>query len=471
MTAHKCLKNIKISVMLFSCLSIVTANATVLDDLLKQVQQSNAQETDVDNQALIRFKNNLATQKANLQLQRDRHKSLQARMKRSQDNITANTATILSKQKLANNEKSDLDKVFTEFKRSSQDLRGQLKKSPLSAQLPGRSSALSPFSENDFEPDLAAIKTLWLLFTEQMVASSKITTTTQTITMANGNKKLLPVTQISGFSAFTSLGALLYKPANETLQLLPAISSELSDRIEAFNINKDGFIGALIDPSGGPLIERASKTPVWWKVFSDAGAVGAIIVIIGITGIIIALLRLIMLTKEAKKINLQKQNLTTINDNSLGRIIAVADKHINSNADQLSRFLDEAILAEIPDFRKGLGSLAVLATVAPLLGLLGTVAGMIETFHAITAYGNSDPQVLSSGISQALLTTKFGLIAAVPLLLLHSFLSSKSDSILNIIEHQTAGLIAHRQQHFYEITKKNNTQPLENKQINEFGTP
>ena len=202
----------------------------------------------------------------------------------------------------------------------------------------------------------------------------------------------------------------------------------------------------LIDPTSGALLERSTQTPAWWKVFSDAGVVGGIIVVVGILGIVIALLRFLLLHKEAKQINIQKQNLTEIGDNSLGRIISVADKHAKSNAEELMRFLDEAILGEIPEFRKGLGTIAVLATVAPLLGLLGTVAGMIETFHAITAYGNSDPQVLSSGISQALLTTKFGLIAAVPLLLCHSFLSSKSDSILNIIEHQTAGLLAQRQQ-------------------------
>ena len=160
----------------------------------------------------------------------------------------------------------------------------------------------------------------------------------------------------------------------------------------------------------------------------------------------IGLFRLLVLTREAKKIELQKQQLNKLTDNSLGRIISVAERHERSNADELARFLYEAILAELPECRKGLGSIAVLATIAPLLGLLGTVAGMIETFQAITAYGNSDPQVLSSGISQALLTTKFGLIAAVPLMLLHSLLTSKSDSILHVIEHQSAVLLAQRQQ-------------------------
>lgn len=435
-------KTIIISVYLF--MNVV--NAAPLDDLLEQVKKSNHVERSIDTEALIQFRNDLKNQQLNLNKQRIRNKLLQQKIKKSQDNIAINNKKISIQQKLVNTEKADLDKVFEEFKRASQDLSGQLKKSPISASLIGRSAQLSPYSEATFEPNLSAIKTLWLLFTEQMVATSKITTTKQTVTMADGNKETLKVTNIAGFSAFSSEGALLYQPTTETYRLLTPQSSEINDRIDAFKQTKDGFISLLIDPSFGPLLERSTQQPAWWKVFSDAGIVGAIIVIIGVLGIIIALLRFLLLNKESKKINLQKQQLTEIGDNALGRIISVADQSISNSADELMRFLDEAILGEAPEFRKGLGTLAVLATVAPLLGLLGTVAGMIETFHAITAYGNSDPQVLSSGISQALLTTKFGLIAAVPLLLCHSFLSSKSDSILNVIEHQTAGLLAQRQQ-------------------------
>jgi biopolymer transport protein ExbB len=316
----------------------------------------------------------------------------------------------------------------------------------LSATLSGRSTQLSPYSEANYEPDLAAIKNLWLLFTEQMVASSKITTTDTPVTMADGSKETLAVTQIAGFTAFTAQGPLLYQPASESYQLLPSNSADISARIAGFSQVQDGFVSTLIDPSSGGLLQRATEERVWWQIFSDAGVIGFIIVAVGVIGMVIGLFRLWVLSREAKKIKTQKQNLDKLTDNSLGRIIGVADRHENSNADELARFLDEAILAELPECRKGLGSLAVLATIAPLLGLLGTVAGMIETFQAITAYGNSDPQVLSSGISQALLTTKFGLIAAVPLMLLHSLLTSKSDSIVHVIEHQSAGLLAQRQQ-------------------------
>lgn len=434
------------AVIIATSLLMFNAHATPLDDLLKQVQQSNVAETQIDNVALTRFTANLATQKFNLAQQAQRNQVLHQKMTQLQHSITANNTLILAKRKLANNEKSDLDKVFSEFRGASQDLRGQLNKSPLSATLSGRSIQLSPYSEANYEPDLAAIKKLWLLFTEQMVASSKVTTTDTPVTMADGSKETLAVTRIAGFTAFTTQGPLLYQPASESYQLLPSNSADISARIAGFSQPQDGFVSTLVDPSGGALLQRATQSKAWWQVFSDAGIIGFIIIAVGITGMTIGLFRLWVLSREAQKINAQKQQLDILTDNSLGRIIGVADRHEHSNADELARFLDEAILAELPECRKGLGSLAVLATIAPLLGLLGTVAGMIETFQAITAYGNSDPQVLSSGISQALLTTKFGLIAAVPLMLLHSLLTSKSDSILHVIEHQSAGLLAQRQQ-------------------------
>ncbi|GIC76242.1 MotA/TolQ/ExbB proton channel family protein [Moritella sp. F3] len=433
-------------VFLVFTLLMLDVNATPLDELLKQVKQSNVAETQIDNAALTRFKANLTTQKANLAEQTQRNQALQQKMAQLQDAIASNNKQILAKRKLANSEKSDLDKVFSEFRGASQDLRGQLNKSPLSATLSGRSTQLSPYSEANYEPDLAAIKNLWLLFTEQMVASSKVTTAEISVTMADGRKETLAVTQIAGFTAFTAQGPLLYQPASESYQLLPSNSADISARIAGFSQVQDGFVSTLIDPSAGGLLQRATEERVWWQIFSDAGIIGFIIVAVGVIGMVIGLFRLWVLSGEAKKIKAQKQNLDKLTDNSLGRIIGVSDRHENSNADELARFLDEAILAELPECHKGLGSLAVLATIAPLLGLLGTVAGMIETFQAITAYGNSDPQVLSSGISQALLTTKFGLIAAVPLMLLHSLLTSKSDSIVHVIEHQSAGLLAQRQQ-------------------------
>lgn len=439
--------------------------AASLDDLLLQVKQSNQAELNIDEQAVKEFQGNLNTQKANLNQQQRRNKQLERTMGELQETIANNNDELRAQQKRANEEKADLDKVFAEFRRASQDLRGQLKKTALSVSLPDRSEQLAPFSEGDFQADSAAMKQLWLLFSEQMVASSKISTVALPVIMPEGNKAVLPVTQVAGLTAFTAQGPLIYLPENESYQLLANSSSDVQQRISAYSDMRDGFAGVLVDPSGGALLERATEDKAWWQVFSDAGVVGCIIVFVGLLGLGIGVTRWLTLSKnekaiKAQKIRVQSQANDLCANNPLGRILSVANRHQYTTADELSRHLDEAILTELPDCRKGLGTIAVLATVAPLLGLLGTVAGMIETFQAITAYGNSDPQVLSSGISQALLTTKFGLIAAVPLMLLHSLLSSKSDTIVHIIEHQSAGLLAQCE---LVPTAENHLQPVLNK--------
>lgn len=110
--------------------------------------------------------------------------------------------------------------------------------------------------------------------------------------------------------------------------------------------------------------------------------------------------------------------------------------------DTLELKLDEAILKETPSLERWQGLIKLLAAVAPLLGLLGTVTGMIATFQAITQYGTGDPKLMADGISQALVTTVLGLVAAIPLLFLHSLVAARSKALIQLLEQQSAGLIA-----------------------------
>ena len=112
------------------------------------------------------------------------------------------------------------------------------------------------------------------------------------------------------------------------------------------------------------------------------------------------------------------------------------------DAETLGLKLDEAILRELPVIQRGLGALSILAAVAPLLGLLGTVTGIIETFQSITLFGTVDPRVMSGGISQALVTTVEGLAVAIPLLLFHSMLSTRSQRIVQVLDEESAAMVA-----------------------------
>ena len=112
------------------------------------------------------------------------------------------------------------------------------------------------------------------------------------------------------------------------------------------------------------------------------------------------------------------------------------------DAETLELKLDEAVMRESSKLERLLWLVKTVSVVAPLMGLLGTVTGMIQTFQRITLYGAGDPKMMASGLSEALVTTMLGLIAAIPLLLLHSVLSSLAKGVSSVLEEQTTGLIA-----------------------------
>ena len=146
--------------------------------------------------------------------------------------------------------------------------------------------------------------------------------------------------------------------------------------------------------------------------------------------------------RETRKINAQLKNPEPREDNPIGRIISIYEKNKNLDMESLEMKLNEVAIKYLPKVERGIGTIKLLAVLSPLLGLLGTVTGMILTFQSITLFGTGDPKLMAGGISQALMTTVMGLCCAIPLLLCHNFISSRSQRLVQILEEQTAGLLA-----------------------------
>jgi biopolymer transport protein ExbB len=162
-----------------------------------------------------------------------------------------------------------------------------------------------------------------------------------------------------------------------------------------------------------------------------------------VIGLLIGLYKLITLSLVAGKIKAQLNNPDNPSSaNPLGRILAVYHENKNADAENLELKLDEAILRELPRIEAGINIIKIFSAIAPLLGLLGTVLGMIATFQTITLFGTGDPRMMAGSISMALVTTAQGIIAALPLILTHSIVASRSKSIVHILDEQTAGIIA-----------------------------
>ncbi|MBA1333221.1 flagellar motor protein MotA, partial [Candidatus Endoriftia persephone str. Guaymas] len=165
---------------------------------------------------------------------------------------------------------------------------------------------------------------------------------------------------------------------------------------------------------------------------------------LGVVGLLVVIERLAVLGLLGRRMKRQLKLEAPGGNNPLGRVRQAVSGEAEVDAETLQLRLDEAILKEIPRLRRGLPLVGILAAVAPLLGLLGTVTGMIETFQSITLFGAGDPRLMSGGISQALVTTELGLAAAIPLVLLHSFISGRSNRLIQILDEQSAAMVAER---------------------------
>jgi biopolymer transport protein ExbB len=190
------------------------------------------------------------------------------------------------------------------------------------------------------------------------------------------------------------------------------------------------------------LLTVLSHTPTWTERIKQGGSIGYLIIGVLLFGLLIASLRFIILGKESIKIKQQLKQLEANPNNALGRIFAIYQANKNQSTQVLELKLEEAVLREVPRLERGSSVLKILAAIAPMMGLLGTVTGMIGTFQSITLFGTGDPKLMAGGISMALITTVMGLVAALPLLLIHSLLHSRAGSLINIIELQSSGLIA-----------------------------
>ena len=186
------------------------------------------------------------------------------------------------------------------------------------------------------------------------------------------------------------------------------------------------------------LIDRAG----FFERINQGGFVGYVILIILALGIAMGAIQFQFLYKESKSIDGELQSGKFSNDSILGKLNNIYSGYKGDNPEELEAQLEDVLAKASPPLEKNLSIIKLLAAVAPLLGLLGTVIGMIETFQAITLFGTGDPKLMAGGISQALVTTMLGLIAAVPLLFIHNLLDSRSRAISQIYEEQAIGFVA-----------------------------
>ncbi|WP_111412341.1 MotA/TolQ/ExbB proton channel family protein [Billgrantia lactosivorans] len=259
---------------------------------------------------------------------------------------------------------------------------------------------------------------------------------------ASGDIADREVVRLGDFAAFTDSHLLRRGADDEALSVVERTPSEVVDSLAAFHAGESREL--TLDPTRGEVMAALAQRPSLVERFHQGGAVGYVVVGLGAIGLLVALLQYGYLLKVSLAMRRQLRDLDTLReDNPLGRVLlrfrALQDDPV---PEALEARLDEAVLAELPRLERGQPIVKLLAAVAPLLGLLGTVTGMIVTFQAITVFGTGDPQLMAGGISQALVTTVLGLITAVPLLFAHTALAGRSRHLAGLVEGQASAALA-----------------------------
>ena len=219
--------------------------------------------------------------------------------------------------------------------------------------------------------------------------------------------------------------------------------SRYTGRLADLESGTSGMYPVGLDPTRGQLLGLLVQSPSLMERIDQGKTVGYVIIVLGIFGVLIAVWRVLVLTAVGAKVNSQIKNISQPNTNNpLGRVLKVSQDAAGTDIETIELKLGEAILRETPKLNSMLPLLKIISVVAPLLGLLGTVTGMIVTFQAITLYGAGDPKLMAGGISTALVTTVLGLCVAIPTVFLHTLVSSRARRLTQILQEESAGMLA-----------------------------
>ena len=435
-----------VALIVGALVSVNAWSAGELDQLLNQVKKARGEMSEENKQREARFQRERNSQRA---LLREVQAELTAEEQRSDRLTSAFTANEQLLTEMSDNlqvQVGNFGELFGVVRQVAGDTVGQVRSSLVSAQYPDRSDVATRLAQIKGLPSIEDLDALRVLLFEEMVESGKVSRFPTTIVTADGRDEQADVVRVGVHNLITGDRFLTYDTETGSIKEL---ARQPQDRFrgaidDLFEASPPTIVNTAVDPSRGSLLGLLIQAPSLSERIAQGGVVGYVIITLGIIGLLIALWRLVFLSGVSGGMRKQLKTSDPSEKNPLGRILKVYDENRMNDTETLELKLDEAILREAPALEKWQGGIKVLAAVAPLLGLLGTVTGMIATFQAITLFGTGDPKLMAGGISQALVTTVLGLCVAIPLVLLHSWVAGRSRSLIEVLEEQTAGMIAQK---------------------------
>ena len=427
-------------------------DASSMGELLRQIEQGQARDSVEAQKRESRFQADRNTQQKLLNDARSERKREEDRSEDLETTFAKNQQLIVDARAALDKRLGALKELFGVLQTVSGDAQTRFNGSLTNIQFPNRESFLvelgSKMASANSLASIQDIEGLWYELQREITEQGKIVKFTTEYATADGERVTSDVVRVGVFNLVFEDGYLQYDSTtgNVTeLQRQPE-QSQYTGSAEDIMEASDGYVGFGLDVTRGGILALLVESPTLTERVNQGGIVGYCIIALGIVGLLIAIWRWIGLTKDSRNVTAQLDRQSASMDNPLGRVLSAYDEAKGADVETVELKLHEAALKEMPDLTKGLLFIKVIAAVAPLMGLLGTVTGMIKTFQVITLYGAGDPKLMAGGISQALMTTVLGLVVAIPMVLLHTLVSGQSRKIVNILQSQSAGIVANHQE-------------------------
>ncbi|MCK6261672.1 MotA/TolQ/ExbB proton channel family protein [Vibrio sp. ZSDE26] len=425
------------------------AQEPVQNSLTKKAQADNAKQKKENAQRQLTFietEDKLKKRKAELEAKRN---FVQNQTDELAKTFSSNEDKLARLEENLRLETGSLGELFGVVRQVAKELEPQVEESVTAIDANAHSAYVDSIIKARTLPSMDELTGLWRSLNEQIKASAQLSPVDVSIVNSDGKATSQSAFRIGSFALVGDLGYLKWNSARDQAVYYANQPSQVPD-ITTLTLysqddeqqSTDNAKSWQVDPSRGVILSQRELEPTLKDRLEAAGVVGKVILGLLAIGLFIALYRGITLSVAQVKIRKQLKKPQQIGNNPLGRILSVYNKENTRTVEALELRLLEAVVDEQTHLEKGLSMLKLFAALAPMLGLLGTVTGMIETFQVITHFGNGDPKVMAGGISMALMTTVLGLVAAMPLLLAHNLLSTQAENIRNILEKQGIGLVA-----------------------------
>ncbi len=427
------------------------------EELLQQVRAVRSGEDRLYEQRVAEF--NAASESQRTQMMRQaqqRLAQLEASSTSMSDSYSDNELRIneLNRSLVQKASQLGLSELFGLARQVAGDAAGILHQSLINSQFnpepgePGRVEFLRAFADGRQTPTPPELERLWFEIHREMTAQGEVLRYQTDVVQPSGLAQPAEVVRVGPFTALSDAQFLGYLPDLRTLTVLPRqLPGEFMSIADDFYGSSNGsYETAVVDYTRGVLTALYIERPTWLERIELGEEVGYIIIIVGIAGALAFFYQLVHLLIVRAAVKRQLGNLDEPKrDNPLGRVLLAFrgdPNRIEEDADVAELRISEAVLREVPKLERFQAFLRLSVAAGPLLGLIGTVVGMIITFQSITESGSSDPRLMATGIGQAMIATVLGLGIAIPLLFANALLNGLSRSVVQVLDEQSAGMLA-----------------------------